>query len=319
MGLHDRDYERSWDTGSGWRDGGNYGDGGARLALPSSANNRLLVLLAGVYLLQTLIDPSTDGAFTEALTLPADWFQRPWRAYGLLTYGLVHGGLWHLLGNGLGLFFFGRAIEQRFGGREYLCFLGTAVVVGGVVWSVAELVAAASADQPMETLQRNLLLGASAGVASVVVAFGLLNPTAKVLLFLTIPVPAIVIAAVLVYSDAIGAMSMSGNVAYTAHLGGAAFGYLYLRQITGRGLRLSQMPPYRVLMGVGGVDWKEALRPKPKLKIHRDEEPSGANDAAAERMDQLLRKIQSSGIDSLTREERRFMERTSRELKKRRT
>ena len=56
MGIYDRDYERSYDTGSGWRDGGG-GPGVSTGFAGWSANSKLLVVLVAVFVAENLIDP----------------------------------------------------------------------------------------------------------------------------------------------------------------------------------------------------------------------------------------------------------------------
>lgn len=306
MGLYDRDYGRSYDTGSGWRDGG--GQGGA--TLPTSANGRLLLLLGVVYLAQWLLN-GID--LTDRLVLPADWPVRPWTLYGLVTYGFIHspGNVFHLLFNGLALFFFGRAIEARLGGREYITFFVAAVVFSGMVWSLAENASGFDPKQPP------VLLGASGGIAGVILLYALWYPHVQVQLMGILPVPAWLMAVIFLATDIQGALQRSGNVAYTAHLGGALFGFLYFKS----GWRLSDWAPALSSGssadrgGAGGI--KSLLKRKPKLRVHCDDEDAG-RDSPEDRVDEILRKIQEHGQSSLTAEERRVLERASRRYKNRR-
>lgn len=302
MGIYDRDYERSYDTGSGWRDGGG-GPGTPGGFAGWSANGKLLAVLVAVFLAQNFIDP-----FTEWFVLRADWFSEPWRAYGLITYSLLHStsGLSHLLFNGIALFFFGRSIEARLGGREYLLFFFTAAAFAGIVWSVSELA--------VEGERTPVLLGASGGIAAIIVLFALWYPNVQVYLMGVLPVPAWLMAFLFIGQDVWGAVGRSGNVAYTAHLGGALFGYLYFRG----GWRISGWLPEGLL---GGAGLKDLLSTKPKLRVHRgdDADDGDATQASDERLDEILRKIQQSGQDSLSRSEQRYLEQASRRFKDRRS
>jgi hypothetical protein len=58
----------------------------------------------------------------------------------------------------------------------------------------------------------------------------------------------------------------------------------------------------------------ERLKPKPKLKVHDPESAEETDEA----VDEILKKIQAQGRDSLTRRERRILEEASREYQKRR-
>jgi hypothetical protein len=74
------------------------------------------------------------------------------------------------------------------------------------------------------------------------------------------------------------------------------------------GLRLERWLPSR--------SWTTRLRRKPKLRVLDPD--SMINDADDSRVDEILRKIQEHGQDSLTRGERRILEQASREYQRRR-
>lgn len=307
MGFEDRDYERSYDTGSGWRDGGGGGAGVSGGFSGWSANGKLLALLVAVFIAQNVVQ-----GFTEWFVLPADWFSEPWRAYGLVTYSLLHStrNLTHLLFNGIALFFFGRVIEQRVGGREYLTFFFTAAAFAGLAWSGTEFFLSGGNKEAV-------LLGASGGIAGIVVLFALWYPNVQVYLMGILPVPAWLMAVLFIGQDVMGAVSRSGNVAYVAHLGGALFGYLYFRY----GWRLNSLlpewlgggaPAFGAAAGGSGGGLASLFKRKPKLRVHR-EEPDEADDDG--RLDEILRKIQATGRDSLTRSEARYLEQASKRFK----
>lgn len=306
MGIYDRDYERSYDTGSGWRDSDSRGGGFASW----SANAKLLAAMAAVYVAQLVLERPLNGQFTDLLSLPADWWREPWRVYALATYSMLHSptAIFHLLFNGLALFFFGRVIEQRLGGREYLTFFFVAAVFASLTWSVVETIYEQGNPHAM-------LLGASGGIAAVLVLFALWYPHVQVLLMGVLPAPAWLMAILFLGQDIMGAVNRSGNVAYTAHLGGAFFGFLYFRY----GWRLSPLLPGWLGGSGSGGSLKSLLKRKPKLRVHRDEEEEAPRrDSAEERVDEILRKIQAQGQASLTREEQRILEQASRRYKRRR-
>lgn len=317
MGISDRDYERTYDTGSGWKDGGG-GGGGVGLGGFSSwsTNAKLIAVMVAVFLAQVLL----GDRFTDLFSLPASWFSEPWRVYGLVTYSMLHSteGLYHLLFNGIALFFFGRVIDGRLGGREYLCFFFTAAAFAGLAWSVAEVASGgvgltdvALPGGVVQVQRSPTLIGASGGIAAIIVLFALWYPHVQVYLMGVLPVPAWLMAILFIGQDISGALNRSGNVAYTAHLGGALFGFLYFRY----GWRVSQWLPGS-LGGDSSKGLADFLKRKPKLRVHReDDEPSSPGE---DRVDEILRKIQSQGQDSLTSEERKVLEKASRRYQKRR-
>lgn len=284
MGLYDRDYQR----------GGYYDpQPGIHVGAPTTLTTKLILITCGVYVAQFL----TGQWLTAVGALDGDWYRRPWQAYQLLSYGFLHSpaDLLHIVLNMYALWLFGREVEARYGPREFLAFYLTAIVVAGTAWTVAEL--------PTRSLAT--MMGASGAISAVVILFALNFPHRTVLFFFVIPMPMWVVAVIIVAMDALGAVNRSGNVAYTAHLGGAAFGYLYYKW----GLRLERWLPSRA--------WHGSLRRKPKLRI-LDADSVDDGDDTDRRVDEILQKIQEQGQDSLTGRERRILEQASREYQKRR-
>lgn len=289
MGIYDRDYERSYDTGSGWRDSYNQSEGIKNW----STNAKILLTLIVVYVLQALFKPD----FTEIFALPSDWFMQPWRIYGLVTYGLLHDpdNIQHILFNGIVLFFFGRAIEARYGSREYLAYFTAAVVLAGIAWTLTELFAQSGGA---------ILLGASGGISAVLVLFALHYPNQPVYIWGILPIPAWLLVGLAILGDVMGMFGVGrGNVAFSAHLGGAVFAYLYFRN----NWRVSDWLPTEGFK-------MPSFKRRPNLKIHREEEDVA--DPLEQRVDAILRKIQEQGQESLTSEEQRILQRASKKYQK---
>jgi membrane associated rhomboid family serine protease len=280
MGIYDRDYERERD----------YDDGpGIRLRMPQTMTMRLILVTSIVYLVQLL----TGNVVTQFGMLQSDWYLHPWKVYTLLTYGFLHAPN-NILANMYGLWLFGGAVEARYGSREFLLFYLTAVVVGGLAWTLAEI--------PVAGL--TTMYGASAACVAVMVVYAFLYPHQTVLMMMLFPMPMWALAVVLTGYDILGATRRSGDVAFTAHLGGAAFGALYYKF----GWRISSWIP---------TQWKmPRLSRRPPLRVH---DPLDDEDEATEDVvDNILRKIREHGQDSLTSQERRILEEASREYQKRR-
>lgn len=289
MGLYDRDYERER----------NYYDDrpGFRLDGPLSMTTKLVIVMCAIYLVQ-LFTASSDW-FTDTFALHADFLRRPWQFYQLLTYGFLHDPnlLAHILSNMIGLWFFGRVVEDRYGRREFLIFFLTAIVVAGLVWFVSELLAHG-------TMTSVKLLGASGGVSAVLILFALNFPHHTVMFMMLFPMKAWVLAVLLLVYDVYGAITRTDTVAFTAHLGGAAFAFLYFRYRW----RLESWAP--------SGDLLKGLKPRPKLRVHDPDDVDAGADT--KRMDDILKKIHEHGEASLTRSERRFMQKASREYQKKR-
>ncbi len=207
MGFNDRDYQRgnSYDRQPGLYLGG-----------PRSMTTNVIIFTCVAYVVQLL----SHDWLTQVCILSKDWYREPWQAYRLLTYGFIHSprDLWHILLNMFALWLFGRDVESRYGGREFLAFYLCAIVFAGLVWTIAEI------PSPIPSA----VLGASGGIAAVVILFAMNYPHRTILLMFVIPMPMWVAAVIMVVMDAFGAIDRAHNpIACTAHLGGAMFGFLY--------------------------------------------------------------------------------------------
>jgi rhomboid family protein len=284
MGIYDRDYNRD----DPYHDAPGLHLGGQR-----SLTTNLVIFTCGVYLAQLLLGPW----FTNAFSLGDDWYKRPWQVYQLLTYGFLHSpdDLWHILLNMFVLWMFGRELEYKYGRREYLIFYLMGILVAGITWTLAEI----------PSQQHAMVLGASGGISAVLILYAMNFPYRTVLFMMIIPMPMWVVAIILVAIDINGAIGRAGTVACTAHLGGALFGFLYYRW----GGRLERWLP--------SGSFRLNLRRKPKLRVV-DDTAYNQEEETDERVDEILRKIQEHGQDSLTWRERRILEKASREYQKKR-
>lgn len=289
MGIYDRDYERG---SGGWRP---EGQSGIQLRMPESTIGRIIVVTVMVYIVQLI----AGQQFLETFGLHSDWLNQPWRFYQLLTYGFLHApnDLMHILFNMYGLWLFGSDLERRAGPRELLFFYISAILAGGIAYTIGGLI----------TGQESLAIGASAGTVAVTILFALLYPHKTILLMFLFPVPMWFLGVLLVGSDLYGAISRSGQIACSAHLGGTVFALAYHFG----GLRLTNLLP-------DGLSLPKINR-GPKLRVHREEEdqPEAKPDRMQEEVDRILKKISDQGQESLTRSEKRVLEKASRQYKNR--
>lgn len=149
-----------------------------------------------------------------------------WR---FLSFQFLHGGLDHLFFNMLGLFFFGRLVEQYLGTRRYLAFYLLSGI-GGPIAYVALYYLGILNYSPGTPL-----IGASAGLFGVLVAAAMIAPRARVqLLFPPIEMTLRqmawlylgIAAAIVLWMGRTGTANAGGEA---AHLGGAAVGLLLMR------------------------------------------------------------------------------------------
>jgi hypothetical protein len=87
-------------------------------------------------------------------------------------------------------------------------------------------------------------VGASGGIYGLLVAFGILYAEQRIYIYGIFPIKAKWFAIIWVALALFGALREAGGVANVAHLGGAAFGFAYVRWMPKRGFRLVMSEQY---------------------------------------------------------------------------
>ena len=172
-----------------------------------------------VFLLESLLTPMGHIQVDAIFGLSMRGISRG-MLWQFITHLFLHGSLFHLLVNMLGLWFAGRILENLLGGWRFLLFYLACGICGGIFQLVL-------APGP-------ILIGASGAVCGVVAAFSTLYPEMPVtaLLFFVLPIRMrakwlgrliVIISAFLILTR------LMGDVGNAAHLGGALAGYMIVR------------------------------------------------------------------------------------------
>jgi hypothetical protein len=149
------------------------------------------------------------------------------------------------------------------------------------------------------------------------VLFAMHYPTRTVLLFFFIPVPVILLVVFNVLQDTIGLFGGSNApVAFAAHLGGAAFGFLYGKY------------NWRVTNWLPGLPRLRAGRTRPKLRVYAGDAEPGPRPSIGKRvdpdehieaeLDEVLAKVAQHGRSSLSEREQKILMRASELYRQRR-
>jgi membrane associated rhomboid family serine protease len=276
------------------------------------------------------------GVYFVQATLVGDANMAQWLGYSagdlasrslwtVVTYMFVHGGLMHLALNMWTLWLFGPRIERAWGASTftwYYLWCG----IGG--WAFHYL------------FQQNggVLVGASAAILGVAVAYASRWPDDEVLFFGVVPMKVrwlVVFMALINITMAVVDQGSMGGTAYAAHIGGMVAGWVYLRAPSAGSLdrfrrRIASAPDY-------GDDTPRAI---PKSSRPREREvddivaqskaavarvrpavPRPGQTAVAQSpapdtaLDAVLDKIAAEGMESLTAAERLLLDEWSRRLR----
>lgn len=291
MGIYDRDYYRPEQRGFSLR-------------TPRTVIGTLIAINVAVWLIDGLFMQNSHW-LVDQMAVRVNTLTQPWMWWQFLTYAFAHdpNSFAHIFGNMLVLFFLGPPVEQTYGPKEFLRFYLVTAVVAAVVWAVLNKFAG--------TPGNSIAVGASGALAGVVILFALNYPHQTVLLFFVFPIPAWLLGVIVVGLDMLGALGyQGGNIAYSMHLTGAAFAFLYFKQRWNLGRLLG-----------GGFSWPRLQSPfRPRLRVHRPpkEAPDKPDTDLSQEVDRILEKIYREGEASLTAKERRTLETASRQYQQRR-
>lgn len=268
----------------------------------------ILITLFVIFILQNILRHWLGSTFLEEnFALNLYRLREGW-IHTLLTYGLLHstdGALpWHLLFNGLMLYWFGREVEARFGSERFLeCFI-LCILAGGLTWTCVHFVSG----------NARIVIGASAGVFGILYLFcrARWHMTME-LLFLPLRFTGQQLFWVLfgfqlffvLFAELPGT---GGNAtAYSAHLGGILGAFIYERKCLHRGSLIGFLRD-KLTPAVGKPQWeKRAAAVKEKTGNRFTINLSNRGHLKKE-VDRILDKINTEGFGALTEEEKRVLD-----------
>ena len=256
--------------------------------------------LAIIYFLIEAFSSQAIGYVNYWLLLsssPSELLFKPWT---LLTYAFFHGGVMHLIFNLIMLNFAARLFLTFFTPKQFLGLYILGAIFSGFIFVLTYF------------LFQNVgvLIGASGAIMAVLIASATYAPLYQIRLMFIGNVKLWHIAAVFLILDLIQmpASNMGGHI---AHLGGAFFGFLFIKLLQ-KGTDLSLFVTKIISFFVNIFKPKKGT---PFKKVHRNPtqpQPKTASrivvkDKTQQQIDEILDKISQSGYDSLTKDEKEFL------------
>lgn len=259
------------------------GYGGVKIGpgKPSPFIKYALIANVALFVLQMLLGDSFTFLFGLQPRLFFDQF--PNYIYQVFTYMYLHGGLWHLAFNMFVLWMFGTEIEGLWGSRRFAWFYSISGICGGILPLMTQSLAPAG-----------LIIGASGAIYGVLIAYWFMFPNRMLYIWGLIPVkvkwaiPGFLL---------IGLLFGGSGVAHTAHLGGAIYGFIYMKadwRLTSFGSRIRNL---------------RYKQQSAKLERRRQQAAD-----TMKRIDSILDKINEVGIENISKDDRQFLEEASSRL-----
>jgi len=198
--------------------------------------------------------------------------------YSLVTNIFLHAGFMHLLGNMLWLYFVGTILEDLIGSKHIIRLFFFGGILGAFFFYIFAQITGIS----------GLLVGASGGIAALLIATALFAPNYRVFLLGIVEIELRWIVIIKIFFDVMGllfAYNIGGNL---AHIGGYLFGLAYITEIKG----MWYFPKFN------NTKFKSKPKRTATVNINNSKSPS------QEEIDVILDKISANGYDSLSAKEK---------------
>jgi len=240
----------------------------------------LLIINFGVFALDLILRNGGSTFIPSAFSFHVYEATAGLQVWRWLTYQFVHGSARHIIWNMVGLYFFGPELERTFGTRRFLAFYLSCGAVGSLFYTVLVLATAA---------QDYGMVGASGAVLGLLAGCAVLFP--RIMIFGIIPIRIVAVIFGLIYLLSTLDPASGQRLSDACHLGGMAAAVVWIRYLR-RGSRWITRTQERVRQSA----WKRKLR---VLELERDQ------------VDRILAKVHEHGMHSLTRAEKKILQRAS--------
>ena len=204
-----------------------------------------------------------------------------------LTYMFIHGDFFHLFMNMFVLWMFGSEMESIWGSRGFLKYYFITGVGSGIIWLLLNI------NNPF-----SVLIGASGAIYGVLLAYGLMFPNRKVLIYFLFPIKVkyfVLLLGVIAFISSIG--DTGSNISHLTHLSGMLIGFIYLK---------SPKNMSKVLLLFNSI--------LAEIKYKREEKKQAKYLNTKRHIDRLLDKINEVGYDGLDENEKKDLYNHSRNI-----
>jgi membrane associated rhomboid family serine protease len=240
----------------------------------------VLVSLASVLVFFAGYNGLINRYVTDYFAFPSTQDLWPTHFYTILTYQFFHADFFHILFNLLWLYWMGQIFLDFVKPRQFhFVYLGGGIL-GAIFYAlIYNLV-------PTFSATTGTLIGSSAAVMAIFSATATLVPNYNLrLMFIgEVKIKYLLMVYILLDIIAMQSYNVGGSL---AHLGGALFGFAYIKLLQ------------------NGTDLTKVFEKKPKLKVVKNDKPKKSQNIVNQsEIDAILDKISKTGYDKLSKEEK---------------
>ena len=230
------------------------------------------------------------------LALPTSFSSFLYKPWTLISYAFIHQRLFHILSNLLVLYYIGNLFLDFYTKKQFLNFYFLGIIVGGIAF-LTNYYLTNKIGAPLG--------GASAAVSTIFVAIATKIPRYAIRLRFIGAIELWVLAAIWVVLSILQLVNVDNGGAI-AHLAGAAFGFIYAKQLD-KGNDIGKW--FETLLNYFSNLFKSTKKNNLKT-VYKSKDRKSTNEVSKthqRKIDDILDKISKSGYESLTKEEKDFL------------
>lgn len=268
----------------------NYTSSGFKNSLPNSylfipKGVKLLICINICIFILTEISGQRNTFFNSFGIVPNEVWTNL-KIWQLFTYLFIHGGILHIFFNMFILWMFGKDLENEWGKNDFLffyflCGIGSGLIT--VLFSIKSIIP---------------IVGASGAIYGLLVAYGYTYPNRQVYLYGLFPIKVkYVVLGLGIMASFAFFFSKQSNVSHITHLAGMGIGIILLS--FNINLRNTKIEYYKFIT-------KRLNNKKQRKRITTLQ--------TKKKVDEILDKLNSSGWESLTKDEEQYLTKASKKI-----
>ncbi len=259
---------------------------------------KIIFINLGCFIL-TLLVSVVQGLYKSDTNWIFSWFSLDYNYYSLIskpwtlvTYGFLHADFVHILLNLFVFYYIGNLFIEYFTQKQLLNFYIFGTIFGGFFYILSQNYF------PLFEGQTSFLVGSSAGVSAIFVGIATYIPDYQIKIRFLGFVKIWYLVAIWVGLDILG-LAGANSGGHFAHIGGALFGFLYVKQASNIELNFW-----------GNLLKKFSFKKKPLKTVYKSKQKKPdyqKTSLTQQQIDAILDKISKSGYNALTKKEKEFL------------
>jgi membrane associated rhomboid family serine protease len=250
-----------------------------------------------------------DKFISDHLAISSNWSTILWNPWSFITYSFIHGGIWHLVWNMVGLNLFGRIVGDLLGDKKALPLFLFGAIFSALIFIISSQVLKVDAT----------CIGASGVVMTFALVAALIAPDFNISLLFIGDVKLKYIVLLFIILDIIGSQGFSIPGGHFAHFGGMLAGFLYIAMYK-QGFNL--LAPFEAVIEffTSGLILKKNNQYNPHMRVEYNSYTTNSKNqthksevSTQQMVDKILDKINEKGYQNLSSEEKEFLKKASKD------